>query len=199
VSIFGLATLGWAGCATHTATINSYVDPTYRSGQFQSIAVFPIRNTRMAPSEAQQINRRVSVFINRRDPEIRLVSSVEAVNRLNESGLANAWAVFLENYVSSGVPDANVLAQIGAAVGADAIIQGEILDVFQQDGADEQKAITRVTVRFTMLDCQGGKMVWEATSDGRRETAIAGNMFHAPPIIEAIHLAVDKVLESLPL
>ncbi len=56
-----------------------------------------------------------------------------------------------------------------------------------------------MTVRFTMLDCQNGKMAWEATSDGRRETAIAGEMFHAPPIIEAIYLAVDKVLETLPL
>ena len=199
VSMYGLATLSWVGCATHTATINSYVDPTYRSGQIQSIAIFPIRNARMAPGEAQQINRRVSVFINRRDPEIRLVSAVEAVNRLNENGLASAWAVFLDNYVSSGVPDVNVLAQIGEAVGADAIIQGEILNVFQQDGADGQKGVTRVTVRFTMLDCQNGKMAWEATSDGRRETAIAGEMFHAPPIIEAIYLAVDKVLETLPL
>ena len=199
VSIYGLAALGWAGCATHTATINSYVDPTYGSGQIQSIAMFPIRNTRMAPSEAQQINRRISVFISRRDPEIRLVSAVETVNRLNENGLASAWAVFLDNYVSSGVPDANVLAQIGEAVGADAIIQGEILNIFQQDGADEQKGVTRVTVRFTMLDCRNGKMVWEATSDGRRETALAGTMFHAPPVIEAIQLAVDKVLETLPL
>jgi hypothetical protein len=50
-----------------------------------------------------------------------------------------------------------------------------------------------------MLDCQNRKMVWEATSDGRRETALAGELFHAPPVIEAIQLAVDKVLETLPL
>jgi hypothetical protein len=153
----------------------------------------------MAPAEAQQINRRVSTFINRRDPQIALVSSVEAVNRLNEHGLASAWAVFLDNYVSSGVPDGNILAEIGEAVDVDAIIQGEILDVFQQDGADGQKGVTRVTVRFTMLDTRMGKMVWEASSDGRRETALPGELFKAPPVIEAIELAVDKVLESLPL
>jgi hypothetical protein len=188
-----------AGCATHTATINSYVDPVFQPGDIQSIAIFPIRNTRMAPAEAQQINRTVSVFINRRNPAIGLVSSVEAVARLNEYGLASEWAVFLENYVASGIPDANVLAEIGEAVGADAIIQGEILNVFQQDGADSQKGITRVTVRFTMLDCMSGKLVWEASSDGRRETAIAGDIVSAPPVIEAIQLAVDKVLETLPL
>jgi hypothetical protein len=50
-----------------------------------------------------------------------------------------------------------------------------------------------------MLDCLNGKLLWEASSDGRRETAIGGTFAHAPPVIEAIQLAVDKILESLPL
>ena len=139
------------------------------------------------------------MFINRQNPEIELVSSVTAVARLNEHQLASDWAIFLDNYVSSGVPDASLLGEIGAAIGVDAIIQGEILNVFQQDGAEGQKGITRVTVRFTMLDVNNGKLAWEATSDGRRETALGGDMFHAPPIIEAIELAVDKLLSTLPL
>lgn len=189
-----------AGCATHTATINSYVDPTFQPGAIQSIAIFPIRNARVAPSEAQQINRRVSTFINRRSPEIRLLSSVEAVDLLNEHGLADDWAFFLDNYVASGVPDANVLREIGDALGVDAIMQAEVLNVFQQDGAEGQKGVTRVTVHFSMLDCLYGKMIWEASSDGRRETALSGTWrTAAPPVFEAIQLAVDKVLETLPL
>jgi hypothetical protein len=189
-----------ASCATHSATISSYVDPTLQRGLIQSIAVFPVVNTRMAPSEAQQVNRRVSFVIHQRDPQIELMSSVEAIDRLNEYGLADDWAVFLQNYVSSGVPDATVLGEIGSALGVDAIIQGEVLDLYQQDGdADGRKGVTRVTVRFSMLDCLNGKLLWEASSDGRRETAIGGTLAHAPPVIEAIQLAVDKILESLPL
>lgn len=195
------AVLTLASCAaTHSATISSYVDPTHQRGVIQSIAIFPVVNTRMAPSEAQQVNRRVSFVIHQRDPQIQLMSSVEAVDRLNDYGLADDWAVFLQNYVSSGVPDATVLGEIGGALGVEAIIQGEVLNVYQHDGDGEgRKGVTRVTVRFSMLDCLNGKLLWEASSDGLRETAFGGTVAHAPPVIEAIELAVDKILESLPL
>lgn len=187
-------------CATHTASLSSYVSPAFQPGLLQSVAVFPMRNIRLAASEAQQINRRVSVVISQRELQIELVSPVEATARLNEHGLADDWAVFLLNYESSGVPDATVLTEIGEALGVDAIIQGEVLDVYQQDGdADGRTGVTRVAIRFSMLDCLNGTLLWEASSEGRRETAIGGTSAHAPPVIEAIELAVDRILETLPL
>lgn len=185
-------------CAIRAATLTSYVDPTFQQGQVQSVAIFPVRNTRMAASEAQQINRRVSFLINQRFPEIGLVNSGQAVDLLNEYGLADDWAVFLGNYVTSGVPDATVLNEIGMALDVDAIIQGEVLEVFQQDG-NGQNGVTRVSVRFTMLDTHNGKLLWEASSEGLRKTALSGIGQHAPPVIEAIRLAIDRLVESLPL
>lgn len=185
-------------CASATATINSYVDPTYARGGIESIAVFPIRNGRFAPSEAQQINRRIATVIHARDPELRIMSTPEAISLLNEHGLADDWAVFLENYVASGVPDANALRDFGTALGVGAILQGEIVNVFQRDGEfGGDKGQTRVTVRFTILDCEHGRMLWEASSDGTKTTATT--LDHAPPIVEAVGLAVDKILDNLPL
>ncbi len=193
-----LTTVASAGCATSRATINSYVDPNYTRGSIESIAVFPIRNARFAPSEAQQINRRISTVIHTKNQAIRIMSSTEAVNILNEHGLADDWAVFLDNYVASGVPDANALRDIGAALGIDAIMQGEIVNVFQQDGTfGGNKGQTRVTVRFTMLDCRNGRMLWEASSDGVKTTATT--LDKAPAIIDAVQLAMDKILDNLPL
>jgi hypothetical protein len=103
-----LATL--AGCATRQATINAFVDPSFSTGQVRSLAVFPVRNARLAPSESQEINRRVSMAIRQRSPRTEILSAVEAVRILNEKGLASEWTRFLDNYTSSGVPDAPALA-----------------------------------------------------------------------------------------
>jgi len=195
ISLLILFTLA---CAVQKATLNMYVDPTYDKNSINSIAVFPIRNARIAPSESNQINRKISVAINKSNPEIKILGQAEAVNLLNEHDLAEEWAKFLENYVMSGVPDQGLLETIGEALQVDAIIQGEVLNVFQQDGEYMRNAgQTRVTVRFTMLDVKKAKVLWEASSDGIRKTAT--NIEDAPPLIEAVNLAVDKIIGNLPL
>jgi len=196
-SFLFIATLFY-GCAVSKATLNSYVDPNIDNEQIKTIAIFPIRNAKFAPSEAQQINRKISMVINQKNSQIQIMSSNEAINKLNENDLASTWAVFLDNYSSSGVPDKNVLYDVGKSLGIDAIIQGEIVNVFQQDGAyGVNKGTTRVTVRFSMLSTNTGKLLWEASSDGIKGTPTT--LESAPPIIEAVDLAVDKILSNLPL
>lgn len=192
-----LCVLSFCSCATHRATINSYTDPNFNAGA-RSLAIFPIRNARLAPSEAQQLNRMISQELTRRRPSLKLVSPAEVVRLLNEKGLAEDWANFLEDYSSSGVPNVETLQRIGEAVRVDVIYQAEIVNVFQQDGQyGGNKGRTRVTVRATMLDTKRGTLVWEATSDGIRGTATT--MESAPPIYECIELALQKILSTLPM
>ena len=99
--------LAVAGCATAKATINTFVDPTFDGSSVRSLAIFPIINARLAPSEGQQVNRRIGQALRQRDPTLRLMGSAEAISRLNDHDLAEEWAYFLTNYVSSGVPDVN--------------------------------------------------------------------------------------------
>lgn len=198
LSIIVFTSILFTSCAVSKATLNSYVDPNINNEKITRLAVFPIRNAKFAPSEAQQINRKISMSIAQKNSQIEIMSSNEAINKLNDSNLANTWAVFLDNYSSSGVPDKNVLTEVGDALGIDAIIQGEIVNVFQQDGAyGSNKGTTRVTVRFSMLSTKSGKLLWEASSDGIKGTPTT--LESAPPIIEAVDLAVDKILSNLPL
>lgn len=186
------------GCAVSKATINTYTDPNFSAEKISTLAIFPILNSKFAPSESQQINRKVATAINQRNPSISIMSSNEAINKLNEMGMANKWAQFLDNYSSSGVPDKNFLIEIGNALGIDAIMQGDIVKISQEDGSYGRNAgTTRVTVRFTMLSTRSGKLLWEASSDGIKGTATT--LESAPPIIQAVELAVDKVLKTLPL
>lgn len=188
-----------AGCGTSKASINTYADPSADFTTIQSISVFPMRNTSFAPAEARVMNRRITQVIAQRNPTVEILGPAEANDRLNDHGLADDYAAFLVNYVSSGIPDRGMLGQFGAALGTDAIMQAEIVQVVQEDaqaGYGGHKGYTRVTVRFSMLDCRNGRVLWEASSDGRRATA--GNWGDAPPIIEAVELAVDKILDNMP-
>lgn len=185
------------GCAVSSASINTYVEPGFNGSSLNRIAIFPIRNTKIAPSEAQQLNRDISQAINKRKPSMVIVSSAEAINVLNEKGLADEWARFIDNYNASGIPNAGVLKDIGQALGVDAILQGEIVNIQQRDGVyGGNKGTTRVTVRYSMMGVQSGKLLWEASSDGLRATSTT--VEPAPPIIEAIKLAQQKILETLP-
>jgi hypothetical protein len=197
IPIYTIISCIFISCAVQKATINTYVDPNYKSGKIQKIAVFPIRNTRLAPSESQQINRKISMALNQKNPQLEIMSSAEAIRILNDHDLADDWAIFLDNYVTSGIPDSKILKEIGNALNIDAILQGEIVNIFQEDGHyGGTRGTTRVTVRFTMLDVNGGKLVWESSSDGIKGTSTT--LETAPPIIDAINLAVDKILGSLP-
>ena len=112
--------------------------------------------------------------------------------------LADEWAKFLDDYNSSGIPNSQLLFEIGDALNVDAIMQGEIVDVYQRDGKyGGDTALSRVTVRYSILSTDSGKLLWEATSRGSRESATT--LADAPPLIEVIQLAQEKILNNLAL
>ncbi len=185
------------GCAGSSASINTYVEPGFDGKALNRIAIFPIKNTRIAPSEAQQLNRDISQTINKRKPTMVIVSSAEVIDLLNQKGLADEWARFIDNYNASGIPNSALLKEIGDALNVDALLQGEIVNIQQYDGVYGRNAgTTRVTVRYSMMGTASGKLLWEASSDGLRTTGTT--IEPAPPIIEAIKLAQDKILSTLP-
>jgi hypothetical protein len=195
VGVFVLVALVLSGCATSKATIDSYVDPNFSIENIKSIAVFPLRNARLAPSEALQLNRDITQAINRENPYIKIIGATEAVEILNEKGLAEQWTKFLENYVTSGIPNAAILREVGDALEVDSILQGELINVIRSDGDGWSIAVTRVTVHYSMLDVVSNKTAWDATSDG----IVNGNYYEsAAPVINAVRLAQNKILEVLP-
>jgi hypothetical protein len=146
------ASLVVCSCALQTATINQFVDPAYGPGTVNKLAVFPIRNQRLAPSEAQQVNRKISTAINQKNPRIQIMAAPEATQLLNDNGLAESWASFLDNYISSGVPDVKKLRSIGEALGVD----------------DLQTALPAETVFIDVLAYTRFEHDWSRTGNRRR-------------------------------
>lgn len=188
---------GTIGCASSSASISQYNAPNFSGARIDSVAVFPIRNASAAPSEAQQLNRRISQAVNKKSPTVGIVGPSVSVERLNENNLADDWGDFYESYAQTGVPNAATLQKVGKALGVDAILQGELVGMEQADGEyGGNKGTTRVTVRFSLLGTEDGSRLWEASSEAEQQTATT--LEDAPPMIEAINLAVDKLIGNMP-
>ncbi len=185
----------FVGCASNKGTINSFTEPSFDPASMKSVAVLPIRNAKFAPAEAQQVNRRIAQTVSAAG--VTVLGANEAIERLNSAGAADEWAVFLTNYTSSGVPNKTSLMRIADVLQVHGVLQGEVVNSFQQDGAyGNNKGQTRVTVRYSLLDGRSGLLVWEATADGICVTGTT--LDDAPPTIEAINLAIEKIIEAIP-
>jgi hypothetical protein len=186
-----------SGCAVSNADIKTYVDPDFTGSSIHRLAVFPIRDRRITASEARQLDAVLSKTILKKAPSIVIISSTEAAKVLNENGLQDQAARFLENYFSKEFPSPSILRKIGQTLGVDGIIQGEISNIQQTDGVVRgHKGRTHVTVRYSLTGVGSGKLLWEASSDGSVTTVTTAES--APPIIYAALVAQEKVLAMLP-
>lgn len=183
------------GCAP-TARTNVYTNPTLERGTITSLAIFPIRNGRLAPSESQQLNRKVTQALTRKGPNVAVHGPTETTDALNAAGLVDAYSQFVRDYTSSGVPDVKILRKIGDALKVDALLQGELTSVHQQDGVfGVQPALTRVSFRLSILSTKTGDILWEGTAEG---VARGSTIQAAPPVFEALNVALRRLLDEVP-
>ncbi len=131
-----------------------------------------------------------------KNPNVMLISANKFSNILNEKGLVDDYADFIEDYITSGIANQNFLKAL-ADEGIDAILMSELSNAYQQDGAYAiNKAQTRITIHATIIDTRTNDVVWTASADGIRGSATT--VSEAPPLVEAIDLAVKKIMGALP-
>lgn len=187
----------FSGCATSKGTINTHNEPSYQQGSISSLAVPKIRNARLAPSESQKISRSLNQAFMKKNPDVTLVSANDFSNMINTRGLVADYADFIEDYITSGIANREFLMAL-AEDGVDAILLSELSNAFEEDGAYGRNAgQTRITIHATIIDTRTNDVVWTASADGIRKTATT--VEGAPPIVEAIELAVEKILGALPI
>lgn len=180
------------GC--ETASLDSYVDPSYSAKDIRKVVVLPMTNAGITPGQAQELSRSFAQGMLRSNPNLEIMGAGEAIDKINAANLADEWAVFLRNYNTSGIPNTNIIKRIGAVLGVDAIIQGSVLSVSQKDSNGFDYPMTRVNVRYGAINARTGVMLWEISSEG----SIQPYSYTAAPIIDAVRLAHGKIISSIP-
>lgn len=182
-----------SGC--QTASLESYVNPGYNHASIKRVAILPISNSKLSAGNAAEVSSSFAKAVSRRNSSLVLISGSESVARLNSLGKADLWSEFLRNYSTGGIPNTTSIKEVAASLGVDAIIQGTIIEIKQEDSNGYSYPMTRVVLRYTMFNAADGAILWEVTGDG----SIQPYSYKAVPIFEALKLANDKVLENLPL
>ena len=180
------------GC--ETASLDSYVDPSYSAKDIRRVVVLPMTNAGITPGQAQELSRSFAQGMLRTNPNLEIMGAGEAIDKINAANLADEWAVFLRNYNTSGIPNTHIVKRIGAVLGVDAIIQGSVLSVSQKDSNGFDYPMTRVNVRYGAINAKTGAMLWEISSEG----SIQPYSYTAAPVIDAVRLAHGKILSSIP-
>lgn len=192
--LIALSTILLSGCHFSTASVDSYIDPSYSAKEIKSVVVFPMTNAGISPGQAQELSRVFAQGLQRHNPQLQIMGAGEAIDKINEAGLADDWAVFLRNYNTSGIPNTKTARHFGAVLGVDAIIQGSILSLSQKDSSGYDYPTTRVNLRYGAISGKTGVMLWEISAEG----SILANSYTAAPIIDAARIANNKVVDSLP-
>jgi hypothetical protein len=185
-----------AGCATSKGTVDSFMQSSYEQGSIDTIAIPRLRNASLAPSQAQQVTRRLTQSVQRKNPNVEIVTANSFNEFLNDRGLVDKYSDFLEDYSTSGIANREFTKHLVDA-GIDGILIGVLSRVKQQDGSyGSNKGETRITLSFAVVDANRNTVIWSASADGIKGTATT--LGEAPPIAQAVKLAMDKVEANLP-
>lgn len=184
------------GCAINRGTINTFYEPSYTVGSVKSLVVPVIRNARLAPSESMNISRTINRAIAAKNPQLRLISANAFKKLINSQGAVGEYADFIKDYVTSGIANQEFMKRLVSA-DIDAIMICELSRISQRDGAyGWNKAETRVTLSFTIINTNTNDVVWSASADGVKGASTT--LSEAPPMAAAIQLAVSKVADAIP-
>jgi len=192
------ASMAVCGCAHATATLDTFQAPAPEQQLVQAVAVLPLRNARLLPSESNTLAERFASALRARDTALRVVGPSAAADSISARGLTDGYARFIVTYAESGMPDRQTLDSIGRALHVDALALGEVTQAVQQDGHLGQSiGRTIVSLRFEILDIRTGTLLWEVASRADKQNATA--IGSAPSLMTALSMAEDKIISALPI
>lgn len=196
VTVLALALACATGPVKKGASVKTFVEPSLQSGAVKSIAILPVRNVRLQPDELREVNRAITDGFRKQNPRLKVSGAVESVTLLNEANLADRYSEFLRNYTQSAIPDVKTLRDIGKALSSDAVLQGEVFSIAQNDGGTGFFGKTSLSIRYVLLSTENGGILWEATGTAFKLSEKPAQP--APTLYEVIQMAQEKILTALP-
>jgi hypothetical protein len=190
------------GCAPLSLS-QSYTTSTPRpqSGDVADLAHEPVATLGLlAPASLQGLSPVLShalvAAVAKADSPIRMSPAHETANRLNEQGLAAAYAEMIAGFARSGILDREQLRKIGSALGSRYVFLPGIAEL-NEVLADRFEAVGLKVVRnrvvtlrlwLQLWDAQSGRILWESAGETTVATQILATAQTTP---------LDTIAQSL--
>lgn len=204
-SRFSLGALGalpfllMTACSSHPyETTRTYTDPSLAARHVSAIALFPVREAPIAESESIEMNRQIVEALEHKNPGLRVVGPPEVVETLNRKHLVEDYAKYLAVRSQTGISNNDILREVGEALGVDAIMQGNLVELQQRDGTGLSglPANTTLTLRYSIVSTSDAALLWEISEEIRKQSS--SNFGSAPRLRDVLPEAVAKVTANLP-
>jgi hypothetical protein len=131
------------------------------------------------------------------NPHVVVTDAAVSARTLSDASLVERYGAFLQRYTITGIPNPQLLADMGSALHVDAIIQGEVIEIVQRhELLDVQDGETLVTIRYRMTGTRTASILWEGTGHaaaGKKEL-----VRRVPPLSELIATAEQEVIKVVP-
>lgn len=137
-------------------------------------------------------------------PEVEFIPGAQALDLLNEAGLAERFANLLVGYQATGLYDRALLREVGEALHADHVMQlrvdyerrSEVETALFDPGAIYEADRQNLRVTAVLWDVRHGEIAWEAagTSTTRDAEYERPRSFH-----DVVSITAARLAEQLPL
>ena len=196
-----LLALAAAACGGSQA----YYDINARTSPIESVAVLPFPDQGLTQVDYRDIDTHLSTSLGLRLRDMRVMPAPQGVSKVREAGDWEAWRTYQAGPLSVGALDTAVVRQVGEALGTDAFMTGELVDLFRKDGerltgvggaqfGKPAPGETRVEVQLYLFDCESGRLIWRHTGKGK---LVSSTRDPAPPIADTVAKAIDGLLKDL--
>lgn len=184
-------------------TIKTYINPSINSAKIYTVSVLPLRNafvqkeTDLGTGDMIEINKIFHTAFASKNPNTKIVDAITSVELLNKSRLVSSYDTLLRLYENTGMPNTQILAELGKSLHSDAIVQGFVREIFQRDGVyGGNRGETRITIKYVMFSVSNGDIIWEATCVGYKGTSTT--LKPAPPVSDVIEIIKKKIVSAMP-
>jgi hypothetical protein len=196
-----LLALGTAACGG----VRPYYDINARADPIRSVAVLPFPDQGLTQVDYRDIDTHLSTRLGLRLKDMRVMPAPQGVSRVREAGDWEAWRTYQAGPLSVGALDTALVVEVGAALGTDVFMTGELLDIFRQDGEQltgrgaaqfgaPAPGESRVEVQLYLFDCDSGRLIWRHSGTGK---LVSSSRDPAPPIADTVAKAIDELLKDL--
>jgi hypothetical protein len=192
-----------AGCSTPVHLSDAHVTsgPRPPSLDITVLACAPVATLGVvAPAAIQGLSPTVShalaTALTHASPPIRAIPMLEALNRLNDQGLAGEYAELLASYSRGGIPDRARLERIGAALGSRYVLQPGLAE-FSQTVLDKFEFAGFKIVRTRVSTLRLWLQLWDART-GHLLSESTGEVTAAAPVLTTEStVSLDDIAQQL--
>jgi hypothetical protein len=192
------------GCAAGIHTGFEELHPVAAPVYAERIAVLPVTTSEGSESYRDVIGDSILAAAERAHPGVRFMPAAEALDRLNDAGLAERFATLLLAYSETGLYDRALLRKVGEALEVDHVLQlhvgydrvNEVGARLFEPGEIYEADRQNLYVTTVLWDVRRGDRAWEAAGTSTTRDA----EYELPrSFADVVSITASRLAERLPL